>query len=744
MYEQERRKDPEVTTSTSNTVTIKHGQSHETVPPTSWDLCFEQAGLGMAYINSDGSIQRTNTRLASMLDWSPKELQGTSFLQSIHLEHREAVAAYIQTAAGGATHHIYTAEGRYLTKNGTPFWGSSTLAPVFDTTGTFQYFMLTLQDLNAQKEREEHTHRLLHDIQTRASQLEAIFESINDNVFAYDTNEHLLQINKAMREYSNETDFGEQYNARTLRDRVAQYEMRYENGEIIPEDDWPMRRALRGEVFKGDTSIDVIFRSLDGQDLQVSFSGAPVRNQEGQIVGAVCISRDVTERRKLERQTHDALDALVAVAQTLVDNSPSITDGGTSEAVASSGHLIRQQIVELTRRVLRSQRAGILAVESNIPEIYSATTVGFSEEQEHIWFSATPGEHSRLIDVLIDSADYARLQAKETIVLDVAHSLLGTITPFFGVQEVLVAPIHMNNQLIGILYADHGTGERKYRPEEIALIEAMARLCVLVIEREHYESERVRLLTALQESNESLRQNNIQLEQVNKLQSDFISIVSHEFRTTLTGIQGFSELLRDEEFNTAEVRDFAADIHTDALRLTRMISELLDLERMKLGKMTLHLGKVDINSILRDIADRTRPTALQHHIILNLDEQLPAIEGDYDKLIQVITNLASNAVKYSPGGGEVVLSSKREGDSIHVSISDQGVGIPAEALEDVFVPYNRIESGKTHYIQGTGLGLAIVREIVHMHGGHAWVESVLGEGSTFHFMLPIVHAPVNS
>ncbi len=405
---------------------------------------------------------------------------------------------------------------------------------------------------------------------------------------------------------------------------------------------------------------------------------------------------------------------------------------------ALSTNQVRQRIVELTRSVLRSQRAGILAFETDLADIYSVAAVGFSEEQEQSWFFAALGEQSPLLDLLIDPLIYSRLQQHEVVRLDIAQSHLEHLAPFQGVREVLAAPIHVNGQLVSILYADHGSSDHAYRAEEMALIEAMAQLCTLSIERERGERERTRLLTALQTSNDQLAQSNIQLAQVNKLQSDFISIVSHEFRTTLTGIQGFSELLRDEEFNTSEVRDFATDIHTDALRLTRMISELLDLERMKLGKMTLHLGRVDFNTILEDTAERMHSTATHHQVVIHLDEQLPSIEGDYDKLIQVVTNLVSNALKYSPAGGNISLSSRLEGGQIHVSVSDQGIGIPPEALEDVFVPYNRLESGKTHYIQGTGLGLAIVREIIQMHSGKVWVESVFGEGSTFHFTLPLL------
>jgi signal transduction histidine kinase len=234
-----------------------------------------------------------------------------------------------------------------------------------------------------------------------------------------------------------------------------------------------------------------------------------------------------------------------------------------------------------------------------------------------------------------------------------------------------------------------------------------------------------------------LQQANGRLEQVNKMQSDFIAIVSHEFRTTLTGIQGFSELLRDEDFNVTEVKEYANDINIDALRLNRMISELLDLERMKSGKMSLHLSKIDINTILQEVAERMILTAPDHMLNLDTDESLPLFEGDYDKLMQLVTNLVSNAVKYSPASSKILLKSSQEDDHIHIIVQDQGIGIPADALDAVFAPYSRIYAAKTRYIQATGLGLAIVQQIVLMHEGRIWVESTMGYGSVFHVMLPM-------
>ncbi|HTK08877.1 MAG TPA: ATP-binding protein [Ktedonobacteraceae bacterium] len=718
------------------TVVVSQKQSASKGLADQWHLPCEQVSFGVACVDGQGTIQQVNTLFCHLLGYKSTDLRSRKLIDLISPDDREEDLQYLRALVHGAD-DVSSREERYIRQDKSLLWVLVNKTPIFVPGQNARSCLVTLQDISMRKEHEEYLRKLLQEMQTRNSQLEAIFESINDNVFAYGTDERPFRINSASMHYVPDLTLDEEYYSHTLQERLMPLQMRYENGEAIPYEEWPMKRALRGEIFKGDSAVDVLFKDQNGQDIQVSLSGAPIMDQEGRIVGSVCISRDVTERRRLERQTHEAMDALVAMAQTLVE-APA-KDRAAEPAMASNQ--VRQRIVELTRSVLRSKRVGILAFETDLPEIYSVATVGFSQEQEQTWFSAVPGEQSRLLDLLVDPAVYTRLQQHETVQLDIAQANLEHITPFQGVCEVLAAPIHINGQLVGALYADHGMDSHTYRAEELALIEAMARLCALSIERERGERERTRLLTALQTSNEQLAQSNTQLAQVNKLQSDFISIVSHEFRTTLTGIQGFSELLRDEEFNTSEVRDFATDIHTDALRLTRMISELLDLERMKLGKMTLHLGFVDFNAILEDVAERTRPTASQHHVLMQLEEHLPRVEGDYDKLIQVVTNLVSNAVKYSPNGGDIVLSSKLEGELIHVSIADQGVGIPPEALEDVFVPYNRLESGKTHYIQGTGLGLAIVREIIQMHAGNVWVESMLGEGSTFHFTLPLIHTP---
>jgi signal transduction histidine kinase len=243
--------------------------------------------------------------------------------------------------------------------------------------------------------------------------------------------------------------------------------------------------------------------------------------------------------------------------------------------------------------------------------------------------------------------------------------------------------------------------------------------------------------TAEHTAQETAMANLAGLERLSQLKSEFVSLVSHEFRTALVGIQGFSEMIRDQDLSPAEAKAFAGDINNDALRLNRMITEMLDLDRIEAGRMTLNIGPVDLNGIIGDAVERAKASSPKHTIICRPDASVPAVRGDADRLLQVVSNLLSNAVKYSPGGGEVLVTSQVQDGMARVDVRDHGLGIPAEFVKKLFGRYERFEDKNKAKIIGTGLGLAITRQIVEMHGGKIWVDSTVGTGSEFHFTVPV-------
>ena len=243
--------------------------------------------------------------------------------------------------------------------------------------------------------------------------------------------------------------------------------------------------------------------------------------------------------------------------------------------------------------------------------------------------------------------------------------------------------------------------------------------------------------TAEHTAQEAAMANLAGLERLSQLKSEFVSLVSHEFRTALVGIQGFSEMIRDQDLAPEEAKAFAGDINSDAQRLNRMITEMLDLDRIEAGRMTLNVVPLDLNGIIAEASDRARATSAKHSIVTRLDPALPAVRGDSDRLFQVVSNLLSNAVKYSPAGGEILVSTQVLAGAVQVDVRDHGLGIPPEFVKKLFGRYERFEDKSKAKIIGTGLGLAITRQIVEMHGGKIWVDSTVGAGSEFHFTVPV-------
>jgi len=231
-----------------------------------------------------------------------------------------------------------------------------------------------------------------------------------------------------------------------------------------------------------------------------------------------------------------------------------------------------------------------------------------------------------------------------------------------------------------------------------------------------------------------------EIRNIERMKTAFVSTVSHELRTPLTSIKGFiSTLLQDTEgYYDEETRhEFYTIIDQECDRLTRLISDLLNVSRIEAGRaLELNLKQVNLSSLIEKVVTVQKSYTNKHTFSVKVASNLPTIIADEDKVDQVLTNLVNNAIKYSPSGGTVTILGVEDGDGVRVSVIDQGMGIPKEHLGKVFERFHRVDSSDTRKVGGTGIGLYLVKHLVEAHGGRIWVESEVGKGSNFTFVLP--------
>jgi PAS domain S-box-containing protein len=225
--------------------------------------------------------------------------------------------------------------------------------------------------------------------------------------------------------------------------------------------------------------------------------------------------------------------------------------------------------------------------------------------------------------------------------------------------------------------------------------------------------------------------------EVDRIKSEFVSTVSHELRTPLASILGFTELMLNRELKLDRQKKYLSTIHNEAGRLTDLINDFLDIQRMESGKQDYEKKQLTMLPIIKKVIELQKVHSERHELSLEFLGGRDFVIGDAGKLEQALTNLIHNAIKYSPEGGKVGVVVFEKDGRVKIEIQDEGLGIPSEALDRLFEKFYRVDNSDRRSIGGTGLGLAIVKEIIHDHGGDISVKSQFGKGSTFTISLPV-------
>ena len=302
---------------------------------------------------------------------------------------------------------------------------------------------------------------------------------------------------------------------------------------------------------------------------------------------------------------------------------------------------------------------------------------------------------------------------------------LGTTLKEAGFRSLLGLPLLRGGSPIGaiVIYrAEPGQFENKH----FELLKTFADQAVIAIEN-------ARLFREIEDKSR-------QLEIASQHKSEFLANMSHELRTPLNAIIGFSEVLSERMFGDINEKqaEYISDILQSGQHLLSLINDILDLSKIEAGRMELELSDFDLPSSIENTLTLVRERAVRRGIELGhtVDEHLGMVRADERRVKQVLLNLLSNALKFTPEGGRIDVRAAVRDGMAEISVADTGVGISPEDQELVFEEFRQVGTAAKK-VEGTGLGLAISRKFIEVHGGRIWVESQVGKGSTFAFTLPL-------
>lgn len=289
--------------------------------------------------------------------------------------------------------------------------------------------------------------------------------------------------------------------------------------------------------------------------------------------------------------------------------------------------------------------------------------------------------------------------------------------------SMIAVPLWAGGQKYGVLMLGTLHSGSYFADDDISFIQILADLIALAIERSRLEAEALALREA---------------KQADRLKAEALAALSHELRTPLGAIKGYTTALLMEEASWSQEKqhEFLLRIDEECEELETMISEMLDSSLIDAGQLILEYHPVRLERLAREVADEAQYLTNIHTFVLDFPADFPLIDADPLRVKQVLRNLVTNAIKYSPDGGLVSIRGEVRAGDVVVSVADQGIGIAAENFISLFEKYFRVETSSEYQIPGTGLGLPMARAIVEAHQGKIWVESKPGEGTTFFFSLP--------
>lgn len=537
--------------------------------------------------------------------------------------------------------------------------------------------------------------------------LEMVLEGVADGITVQDRSGRLLFANTAAARLCGFESVDALLQAPTA-SILARFEILDEQGRPFANDDLPGRKVLSGDQDSASALIHVRERAT-GKHWWTLIRSSAVLGPDGAPDLAVNIWHDVTAEQREQRDRRYMAQAVVALGSS--------TD--TAELLRAFAQVLVPSLADWCSIYLLEGDA-----LRNVVSLHADAAKSALAEEYQRRFPPDPSKpgiwnvvRSGAVELYNDIPD--ELLAKAT---DDPEQL--AILRAVGMTAVIIVPITLQSKVTGVLSLVSAEGGRRYDESHLALLRDLG-------ERAGIAIERASLYRAAQAAAKAA-------EDASRAKDEFLATVSHELRTPLNAMLGWATILKDRVEDPAIAKPIQA-IFRNAQAQVKIIEDILDVSRVITGKFKIDPVPVDIVKVARDAAEVIRPSATAKSVRLELDvEDHCTIVADAERLQQVIWNLLSNAVRFTPNGGAIVLAVHRVDSDVWVRVADTGAGIDPAFLPYVFDRFRQGDPSPTRRVGGLGLGLALVRHIVELHGGHVEVESRgLGKGATFSISLPI-------
>ena len=495
-------------------------------------------------------------------------------------------------------------------------------------------------------------------------------------------------------------------------------------GTTFPENSAGRAQWQEAIASQGRWQGEVLQRRRDGATLNILISLSLVRDRSGAIIGFIVIHRDITERKRAEERARFLSEASKILASTL--------DYQTT--LANIARLVVPELADWCAIHLLDNVGNVRLL-----------AMAHKDPQKVEWAIKLSEQYPMKPDAPFGPARVMRTGQAE-LIAEVTDEMLAALAEneqgliamwANGHRSMLAVPLVAAGQTIGAITLTFAESGRKFNEADLELAREVGLRASMAIDH-------ARLYRESQQAREQLLAYIKEYKEVEQRKDEFMSVVSHELKTPVTTIKGFTQLLqrRLQHSSDSESQLFLSRMDSQLNRLIRLINDLLEISRIQTGRLKYRIETFDLGEVVESIVEQIQSTTTTHQLSIENAARTPTlVSGDRERLGHVFTNLLLNAIKYSPHVEKVLISIITNGQEVIVSVQDFGIGIAEEDLEKIFERFYQVSYPQERPFAGLGIGLFLSREIITRHNGRVWAESQKAHGATFHVALPLATQP---